>query len=130
MNGICVACGKRTRVQLHHPGQRTNTEIVVPVCVPDHVILTIWDGGKSGERNWIPGISERIRVRVGMFDVVRLASLRTGLSDDEIWDLVNDYRPMFRFVPSATQTAYKISRITPDDRVTQMKLLRKMVEAL
>lgn len=130
VNGTCLCCGRTTRVQRHHPGRRNYTSITVPACQDCHTILTIWDGGQTGERQWATGVPDRMRVNAGVGDILYLACTRSGWHDlaSEAEQVSEEFRTSF-FVArcSATSTAYDIREITPDDPSTQLLEIKQMI---
>lgn len=130
MTGTCICCGRAGKVQRHHPGRRSFTDITVPVCGGCHTILTIWDGGIHGERQWSPETADVIRVKTGIADVLNLTCVRIGGHEArvEIEQIIKEFGPLFTVRYSTSDTAYDIKQITPDNRTQQITEIRTMME--
>jgi hypothetical protein len=131
VTGICICCGRFRVVQRHHPGRRECTAITVPACQECHTILTIWDGGLTGERHWEAGTPDVIRVNAGVTDILKLMCLRVAWFDmaDETDQIIREFSPLFAIRYSASDTAHVISEVTPDDLEQQINEIRTMMRS-
>lgn len=129
MIGICVSCGRFRSVQRHHPGRRDHTDVTVPACQECHTVLTIWDGGRTGERHWTPKTPDIIRVKAGIADILKLACLRAAWFDmaDEIELIIKDFSSLFTVRYSSSNMAHVITETSPDNQETQIAEIRSMM---
>lgn len=139
---ICTTCGKLRTVEYHHVARRLHSQgtacqahcVTVPVCVPCHRILTIWDA----ERTWP---QTRLKVRAysqpwgnrlvaGSVDIFRLAALReeTGRYLDISQSMLDTVRRSFRFAVRPSQSLPEIDPVDPDDAMRQVDLLNECTE--
>lgn len=112
----CICCGSSDPTELHHIGRRTHPQnttcraecIKVPVCLADHKILTIRDGGIHGERQWKPDACRKCKMVAGLLDILALSAERAG-----VWVDMLDPNALIcvaNYHPSASEASYIIDR--------------------
>lgn len=84
-----------------------------------------------GQRHWSHGTPGILRVKAGIVDVLNLVCIRSGWRDmsDELEQIIKEFSPLFTVRYSASDTAYTISEVVPDNRIQQITEIRTMMEA-
>lgn len=129
----CITCGA-TATEMHHIGRRQWGDIVVPVCITCHNVLTIRD---CYERKWTSHDPIN-HVAIGLLDVVELVCQNwelNGLANFARYLILTSQQLAgFRYVPASRLPAYPDTGwnwATLGDQITEMvnaaKGLEKMV---
>ncbi len=91
MNGCCLTCGLFADLEAHHIAGRGNSDLVVPVCVECHRILSNWQLSAGIELEHDAPRTEADRTRALVVGTVHLLQLfaqrhrnRSWISD-ELW---------------------------------------------